>query len=670
MSGRGSLNEVTLGDIGRALRRYQPFVLAVAAIVLVVAFLPGKESSNPGAASATGPGTGSVRLGGTGGQTGGGGAAGANGLSNGSGANGSLLDTGSGGGAAGAAGGGTGTTGGGATATGGTGGSALPAATSDPWCDKATGRVKLPSLYAPPCVPPYNGNNGGSTYPGVTASTITVAVPFANNQAQANATRAAAADTDTQDQAKTTAQNYLSMFEHHVQTYGRSVKLVYFTSSYNSNDSTAAQNAECQSDATYIAKQIKAFIAWDMRAEVGCTTAFQNTLANDGVLCFCTVTVPASYYLSWAPYVWGTGLPDETQGYLMRAEMICDEIAPYPPQFAGEADLNSPLKRSRTFGLVWPGASSLDNTQAYVSGAQFFAQKLKQCGVNLVDDVSFPIVDPNGPADAQTIMAKFKNDHVSDVIVVADPVDPVYLTTGATKQDYFPEWIDTGSALTDTTHFGRLYDQTQWRHAFGLSLLPDRVPTDLTDALHLYEWEYHGQPPATHEDSTAAWPFSFFLTTGISLAGPDLTPRTFQCGEPPYTSKTHAGWLGASAGIPCVGQVYPGLFGYPVSPSDYQSRVANSVVSWGSKLWPWDDYNIYDDATLIWWDPTATGPDESNTQGVGMWRYVNNGKRYLYGQFPKVNPPWFQAANTVTIFAGLPGPDTPPNYPYACYYMC
>src|SRR5439155_155692 len=73
-----------------------------------------------------------------------------------------------------------------------------PAATTDPWCDPATGRLKIPTLYAAPCVPPFSGDNGGATYNGVTAQTITVAVPESNNQAQASALRAAANSTDTQ----------------------------------------------------------------------------------------------------------------------------------------------------------------------------------------------------------------------------------------------------------------------------------------------------------------------------------------------------------------------------------------------------------------------------------------------------------------------------------------
>ena len=39
----------------------------------------------------------------------------------------------------------------------------------------------------------------------------------------------------------------------------------------------------------------------------------------------------------------------------------------------------------------------------------FFADQLRKCGIDLKENVSFPIVDTNGPADAQTLMAKFKN---------------------------------------------------------------------------------------------------------------------------------------------------------------------------------------------------------------------------------------------------------------------
>ena len=66
----------------------------------------------------------------------------------------------------------------------------------------------------------------------------------------------------------------------------------------------------------------------------------------------------------------------------------------------------------------------------------------------------------------------------------------------------------------------------------------------------------------------------------------------------------------------------------------------------------------------------AQGPAENNAPGKGLFRYVNNGARYMYGQFPKGKVPWFDRTNTQTVFAALPDADKPPEYPYACYYLC
>src|SRR3974390_342316 len=46
-------------------------------------------------------------------------------------------------------------------------------------CDTSTGRVAIPVLNPPPCVPEFTGNNGGATAPGVTADTIRIGVYIA-----------------------------------------------------------------------------------------------------------------------------------------------------------------------------------------------------------------------------------------------------------------------------------------------------------------------------------------------------------------------------------------------------------------------------------------------------------------------------------------------------------
>ena len=78
---------------------------------------------------------------------------------------------------------------------------------------------------------------------------------------------------------------------------------------------------------------------------------------------------------------------------------------------------------------------------------------------------------------ATTIIAKMKAAGVTTIVFLGDPIMPIYLTQQATAQNYFPEWIVTGTVLTDTTVLGRMYDQKQWAHAFGLSNLAVRAPT-------------------------------------------------------------------------------------------------------------------------------------------------------------------------------------------------
>ena len=75
------------------------------------------------------------------------------------------------------------------------------------------------------------------------------------------------------------------------------------------------------------------------------------------------------------------------------------------------------------------------------------------------------------------------------MILAGDPVFPTFLTKEATAQDYFPEWVVLGYAFTDTAVFGRQYDQKQWAHAFGVSLLPARTADDVDELGNLITWQ-------------------------------------------------------------------------------------------------------------------------------------------------------------------------------------
>jgi hypothetical protein len=256
---------------------------------------------------------------------------------------------------------------------------------------------------------------------------------------------------------------------------------------------------------------------------------------------------------------------------------------------------------------------------------------LAKYGVNLVDSASYVFDPASAQQTAQTIISKFSSEHITSIIFVGDPIYPVFYTGAASKQAYHPEWVITGSALTDTTVFGRTYDKSQWSHAFGLSLLTARGPKSETDPFRIYDWQYHGAPPGPGSASVI-YPSVWMFFVGVQLAGPTLNPDTFK----------------------------QGLFSYPVSPP--HGGITNPTASWGRHLWSWDDYNLYDDATEIWWDNAASGPDEYGNQGVGMYRYIDMGKRYLPGQLPTTGFKAFDPANTVTVFSQLPPQDQYPKY--------
>jgi hypothetical protein len=479
----------------------------------------------------------------------------------------------------------------------------------------------MPTVYAFPCVPPFSGDNGGSTYKqGVSKDTITIVHYVGQPDPATQAILVAAGDNDTQDQINQQFQDYVKLYNSHTELYGRKVKVVDFNGTGKADDDTAGK-----ADAITVATQLHAFMSWGSP-----NNAYLNELTARGVLCVCTTTLPRDFYLAHAPYVWGNGLPDENQAYLMRAEMICNQIAPFPTKYAGDENQNNPAAKlngkPRSLGLIYYETTD----KAYAAGEKFFEEQLAKCGVTLKDKAAYIFDTTTAQQDSQTIMSRFSTEGITSVIFVGDPVYPVFYTKAASNQQYYPEWIITGSALTDEVLFARLYDQTQWAHAFGLALLAVRGPANSGDAYTILQWATGGEPAAPGSYGVI-WPTVHLTFMGLSLAGPNLTPETFR----------------------------DGMFAFPKSPPN--GGITKPLMSFGRQLWTWDDYNLFDDSSEIWWDPSTSGPDEFNHPGTGMYQWVNGGKRYLPGGLPKGAFPAFDKNGTVAIYDKLPASDEAPH---------
>jgi hypothetical protein len=482
-------------------------------------------------------------------------------------------------------------------------------------CDVKRQRVAIPYTNAVPCVKPFTGDNGGATAQGVTADSIKIVVyqgDPAKNPLQIAQVSDAGAESDNNATSRATYQGYFDLFSKYYELYGRKIDLQFFEGTGGPSDEVAARN-----DARAIA-EMKPFAVLSGANQ---TPAWSDELAAQGILCVgnCSLAVPQAFVAGHRPYMFGVG-PTPEQGALLTAKLVTSLLKGKRAQYAGDA-----LKtKKRVFGVVH--YDTIDGQQK----AAFSQLKtaLSDGGVKLAADIPFLLDLAKAQENARTIIAKLKSQGVTSIIYTGDPLTPKYLTDEATAQNYFPEWIVGSNVLVDIALFGRTFDQQQWAHAFGLALSAARGDQQAQESYNLYEWMFAKAPPNNTYGIIFADVVPLFI--GIHMAGPDLTPQTFE-----------AGWFR-----------YPVSGGTPTIPK----------LSRGSHgLWPGTDLGGSDDTGLIWWNPTAEGEDEVGKVGKGLYEYTAMGKRWTLDEMPTSDPGLFDAASSVTIFTKVPDP--PPTYP-------
>jgi hypothetical protein len=484
-------------------------------------------------------------------------------------------------------------------------------------CDTELGTVAVPSVYALPCVPAFDGDNGGATAQGVTADAIKVVYYAPEQNADLESILGGLGVNDTADQRRETLQDYTEIFASQAELYGRSIQLERFAASGGSDDVVAAQ-----ADATDV-------IAMEPFAVIGGPAldrgTFAQAIADAAIPCYaCGGVLPDQMVLDMAPYVWSTApSPSQFLGMLNAWTTAGEELDGVDidvANFAG-GDLQG---QERKIGVIHfeqdpplYGETSDEATERF----------------GTVDFTESYILDlPNMPAKATELIARYKSEGVNTIVFLGDPFMPGYLTRAATAQDYYPEWIFTGTALTDTNALARSWDPAQMERAYGISQLAAPTSQDLQEAMTIYRW-YYGEgtsPPAPNQYALVAPPAAW-LVAGLHMAGPDLTPETFA----------------------------RGLFRIPPrggGPSNPQVSYGN----WG--VFPEMDYQGIDDAVEIWWDPTIEAEDERGAMGTGAWRRSNEGARFTIEGAPPPKP-FTDAESALTIVEDLAPEDTPPDYP-------
>jgi hypothetical protein len=120
-----------------------------------------------------------------------------------------------------------------------------------------------------------------------------------------------------------------------------------------------------------------------------------------------------------------------------------------------------------------------------------------------------------------------KSAGVTTILCGCDPIMPVFLTGEMNREQYYPEFVIVGTALTDTDIVGQLWNQNEAVHAFGVSSLQAPVPPTQTVAYEAYKTVRQDEPAFTVD---LIYYQMQMMAIGIQMAGPNLNPLTFEQG--------------------------------------------------------------------------------------------------------------------------------------------
>ncbi|MEY2459347.1 MAG: hypothetical protein QOG30_1177 [Acidimicrobiaceae bacterium] len=593
-------------NLRQFFERYGVSLGVLAVLALLIALVPGNTTTG-NQVSAGGPGGGAKSAGGSGGA---GDAATGNGTGPGA----------TGGGGAGGGGGGAG------------GGSVAGASSADvtfgvgPDC-RTDGRQQGFSAYMAPCVQWNSTNNGGATAQGVTDKQIKVIRWLGFQDDATKAILRAYKLSDEDSVIKRAYDAYRAYSNHHYQTYGREVVYEDYAASADSTNDEAMI-----ADAAQIAdKHPFAVIVGNPAAVM--PTVLASELNARGVLCVgCTVSLSTAYYRE-NPNVIAGGLPSINEYCEQSAEYIGKRMAGKPASFAGD-ELN-PLqgfkKKTRVFGLMYINGQKSKVDPEGERGRKVCEDAFAQYGITFALQLGY-LYDPGrNQNDVSNMITQFKNAGVTTIVPIIDPLSPILITAEATNQNYFPEWFVTGTGLSDTTTAARLYDQNQWRHAFGITPLWVTW-NDVKKSTGVKEYHDAHRDAADGDEGVLCNIYrgvAQFLFTGIQMAGPNLTQDSWKAG----------------------------LFAYPPTPDGGGKAALPYVYSTP------DLPTSIKDFAEVYYDITAQGPDERGQFGTGMMMKTDQARRYQIGQWPSDDPHAYQG----TSGGALAVSDDPPgggDYPY------
>lgn len=455
-------------------------------------------------------------------------------------------------------------------------------------CAKDGRRQQDVTMTSPPCVPRFTGDNGGATYQGVTATTVRILRYRAKSNAQVDAilkTQGLAYSNEEEEQAQ---QTYAKFFEKRYEFYGRKIEWVseVGTCEVSPPDLPCFRNEAKRLNAKY-----KPFAVYWTNATT--QAEFFDEWSRLGVINNGGWHFNAEFNNALRPFHWDVFM-DGTRTASNIADYWCKKMAGKNATLAGDPALRTKRRKLGILTQAFPVTkkNALD-LYGMVTGGK--------CGTKA--DAAEPVYTPSdiaqGQQTANVAVQKLKAEGVTTLVIISDPINPTFTTTAATRQQWFPEHLLAGSGVIDYDPLGRLYDQSQWRNAFGPGHLADPAPPERTDA-------YRAAADVGVRDNGAGnliFAYMSLVAAQVQMAGPDLKPLNVERGM--LSLPPSGGWEATKNPLAILIKYGPG------------------------------DYTAIEDSRHTYWDPNAISKIDGKP---GAYVALEGGRRFEIGKWPRGEP--------------------------------
>jgi hypothetical protein len=437
---------------------------------------------------------------------------------------------------------------------------------------------------APRCVP--HTGNPGATYPGVTAKTIKL-VYFRekDNPVVRGILQSQDLYSDPDDQRRFMAAME-TFINKRYELYGRKVQIAFWQSPC---EAAPPVDSCFRNDARALVAQEKPFaVVYDNNTN---TPAFFDELSRLRVINFGGWHFTDSFNTAHRPYHYDAQMGGDTQAEI-TGEYWCKKLAGKKARYAGSSDLQAKVRKVALFYV---------NTPVNVPPAQHLAKIIRGCGTE-VEEVRYEPDTATASSQATSQVAQAKNSGATTVMYFSDPIGPAFGTKAMTTQNWFPEHVLVGSGLIDYDVLARLYDPQQWVHAFGPSNVVVYRPRSQQESA--ITWRAAGNKGTPYTSAQLPWSYWAVVAAGIQMAGPSLTPLTFESAllsgrvdTLPWTSThdSHTAWTHFGSG----------------------------------------DYTAGSDQKQCYWDPNAISTIDGKT---GAYVALDAGRRYRPGEWTPGEP--------------------------------